>query len=205
MSAAGMSLVAAVGGDLWTSSDGGVTWVDRTPSGSAHDLFWGSVASDSTGTKLVALQTEDGFGQGDADVWTSADGGETWIHQLRIAQPVAPPCASVASDATGTHLVVAANGIWTSADSGATWTQQQAPKDAWGSVASDATGTHLVAVNNCSSGNPTDVWTSADSGVTWTNETAGTAAANQAWSGVATNANGSLLVGVVSGGDIWTK
>jgi hypothetical protein len=46
---------------------------------------------------------------------------------------------------------------------------------------------------------------SVDSGATWINETDGTSAANQAWSGVASDSTGSHLVAVVNSGDIWTR
>ncbi len=141
------------GGSIWTSTDGGATWTDQTPSGTAMDLCWASVASDSSGTNLIAV------GSG---IWTSANAGVTWTQQT------APPTTnwiSVASDATGTHVVAinrdvfSSNGdIWASTDSGVTWTNQTsgtfAAHQAWSAVASDSTGAHLVAV--VSGG---DIWT----------------------------------------------
>jgi len=85
----GTNLVAgAAFGDVWTSSDSGATWTDRTPSGPAHDLSWASVASDSTektawvsvasdSTGLHHLAATRLYGQtGDyhtGDIWTSDD------------------------------------------------------------------------------------------------------------------------------------
>ena len=132
-------------GDLWTSSDSGATWTDRTPSGPAHLLDWASVASDSTGTNLVAVG---------AGIWTSADAGQTWTQQTTSSQQAC--WVSVASDSTGVYLVAASGvesetgDIWTSADSGVTWTNQTAGTSAsgqiWRAVTSDSTGTHLVAI-----------------------------------------------------------
>jgi hypothetical protein len=61
---------ANTGGDIWTSANGGANWADRTSAAggnpTAHDLFWASVASDATGTHLVAVS-------GGGDIWTSAN------------------------------------------------------------------------------------------------------------------------------------
>jgi hypothetical protein len=136
-------------GDIWTSSDSGATWTDQTSSGPTHNLSWRSVASDATGTDLVAV------GSG---IWTSSDSGEIWTPQAaNIGTYV---WVSVASSADGSHLVAAtmapgegfvstSGDLWTSSDSGATWTNGTAGTAAtgqpWSAVASDATGTHLFA------------------------------------------------------------
>jgi hypothetical protein len=153
---AGGGIVAAgpgATGDIWTSSDSGVTWTDRTSSGPAHDLSWGCVASDSTGNNLVAV------GSG---IWTSADAGITWTQQTSPSSTGS--WVSVASDTTGTRLIAASGQIggtgdlWTSVDSGVTWTNEtagtSAAEQAWSGVASDATGAHLVAVVRGG-----DIWT----------------------------------------------
>jgi hypothetical protein len=159
-------------GDIWTSADSGVTWIDRTPTGPAHDASWTSVASDSSGMNLVAV----------------------------------------------------GSGIWTSADAGLTWTEQRSPSglsslDIWVSVASDATGKHLTAATTGDPGTggsagggggfrpqrPGNIFTSTNAGVTWTNETAGTAAGDQNWVGVASDASGAHIVAIASLGDIWTN
>ena len=144
------------GGSIWTSTDGGATWTDQTPAGPAIDLCWASVASDSSGTNLIAV------GSG---IWTSVNAGVTWTQQTAPPTTTAGAWVSVASDSTGTHLVAvngavfSANGdIWASTDSGVTWTNQtsgtSAAHQAWSAVASDSTGAHLVAV--VSGG---DIWT----------------------------------------------
>ena len=46
-----------------------MTWTDQTPSGPAHDQYWMSVASDSTGANLVAV--EDAEGGAGGDIWTN--------------------------------------------------------------------------------------------------------------------------------------
>jgi hypothetical protein len=153
--AGGGSIVAGPGstGDIWTSSDSGATWMDQTPSGPAHDIYWASVASDSTGTNLIAVG---------AGIWTSVNAGRTWTQQP--APSITGTWVSVASDSTGTHLVAASGQVggtgdlWTSSNSGVTWSNQTAGTSAggqaWSAVASDSTGAHLVAVVRDG-----DIWT----------------------------------------------
>jgi len=145
-------------GDIWTSSDSGATWTDQTSSGPAHNLSWWSVASDATGTNLVAV------GSG---IWTSSDSGVSWTEQA--ANLGTYVWVSVASSSDGSHLVAAtmppgrgfdstSGDLWTSSDSGRTWVNETAGTSAsgqdWTAVASDSTGTHLVAA---ASGG--DIWT----------------------------------------------
>ena len=41
-------------GDIWTSSDSGVTWIDRTTQAAASAQSWVGLASSSSGAHLVA-------------------------------------------------------------------------------------------------------------------------------------------------------
>jgi hypothetical protein len=160
-----------IGGDIWTSTDSGVTWSDRTPTGPAHDVRWTSVASDTSGMNLVAV------GSG---IWTSADAGLTWTEQAAPSGVSGSDFwVSVASDATGQHLIAATFGdpgtggsagggggfdpgrsgnIFTSANAGSTWTNETAGTAAagqnWMGVASDSSGVHLVAIAALG-----DIWT----------------------------------------------
>jgi hypothetical protein len=214
-------------GDIWTSSNSGASWTDQTPSSvPAHDQSWISMASNSTGTQLVAVSGGGCIGgTPGGDIWTSTDSGVTWIDRTRtLIGPVhGGVFTAVASDTSGMNLVAVGSDIWTSADAGLTWIRQMAPpslssSDAWVSVASDATGKRLIAATfGGQPGLTGNIFTSADGGVNWTNETAGTAAAGQNWSGVASDASGVHLVAVTVGavgpfygvsgqlGDIWTN
>jgi hypothetical protein len=62
------------------------------------------VASDSTGIHLVALTGLSGVNP-NGDVWTSADAGATWTNRTKGTQASGQRWESVASDATGIHLV----------------------------------------------------------------------------------------------------
>ena len=146
------------GGYIYTSSDSGATWTQRT----APQQGWVSLASSSDGTKLVAV--------GNDSIYRSSDSGTTW------AQTGAQQLwSSVASSSDGTKLVavVAGDHIYTSSDSGVTWTQTTAPQQDWVSVASSSDGTNLVAVSggvlvDGAVVNDGYIYTSSDSGVTWT-------------------------------------
>jgi photosystem II stability/assembly factor-like uncharacterized protein len=202
-------------GSIWTSSNGGATWTNRTASTPAAGFDWGSVASDSSGTHLVAVALIGAAGPSSSgDVWTSADAGATWTKRTSIPISSGRPLGPVVSDSTGARLVVAAGDVWSSTDSGATWTDvtmgTPAAAQSWVGMAADATATRWVGVTAHG-----DIWTSSDSGATWINRTAGMPASGHSWAGVASDAAGANLVavdqptlsadGVLSGGDIWTS
>jgi photosystem II stability/assembly factor-like uncharacterized protein len=65
------SKLAAVnyGGGIYTSANGGSTWILTS---APNNLNWKSIASSSDGSKLAA--GVDGGG-----IYTSANGGSTWI------------------------------------------------------------------------------------------------------------------------------
>jgi hypothetical protein len=48
-------LVDGQNGDIWTSTDGGLTWTDRTTSDLAASGPWRAVASNAAGDHLVAI------------------------------------------------------------------------------------------------------------------------------------------------------
>jgi len=211
-------VVVVAGGGIWTSADGGSTWIERAPSGLAHIQQWTSVASDSSGENLVAVVNGYHDIPGDdpaafsGDVWTSTDSGATWIDQTVSSPSHGEEWKSVASDSSGTNLVaVSVNAIWTSTDAGVSWTKTATAagmeRAGWQSVASNTTGTNLVAV-----GYGAGIWASSDGGVTWTDRTpldpkwqAAYGDQMEGWSSVASDATGSKLVAAVNTGDIWTS
>jgi hypothetical protein len=42
-------------GDIWTSTNGGLTWIDHTPHSPGASASWGAVASNADGDHLVAI------------------------------------------------------------------------------------------------------------------------------------------------------
>jgi hypothetical protein len=218
-----------VGGGIWTSTNGGTTWIERAPSGLPHIQAWTSVASDATGTNLVAVvsvffdrpEPIDNPASFSGDVWTSTDSGDTWSDKTTSGSAHGQEWRSVASDESGTRLVAATAGlgmfggpgaVWTSNDAGVTWTNRTAAQagmgtQSWSAVASDATGTKLIAV-----GPGSGVWASADAGMTWTDRTppdpkfeASFGNQVEGWHNVASDASGTHLVAAVDTGDSWTS
>jgi len=179
-SADGSKLVAAVyNGQLYTSTDFGVTWTARD-----SNRAWYAVASSADGSKLVAsanggqLYTSTDFGV----TWTARDSNRDWY--------------GVASSADGSKLVAAvtAGQLYTSTDFGVTWTARDSNR-AWYAVASSADGSKLVAaVYNG------QLYTSTDFGLTWTARDS-----NRAWYAVASSADGSKLVASANGGQLYTS
>ncbi|MBL9130116.1 MAG: tandem-95 repeat protein, partial [Verrucomicrobiaceae bacterium] len=176
-SADGTKLVAVAQEGLYTSTDSGATWVQRSSS-----AFF-RCASSADGTKLVALV----YG---GNVFTSTNSGVTWTDR-----GLTRDWYGVASSADGTKLVaVVSNGqIYTSTDSGVNWATRETNRS-WRGVASSSDGTKLAAVTSG------QIYTSADSGQTWTaRENA------RSWSSIASSADGTKLVACVQGDQIFTS
>lgn len=111
----GTKLIAGTSTYLWTSTDSGATWTQRSGPGSYN---WLSVASSADGTKLIAV------GSGTSLVYTSTDSGANWTQ--RTGNGFA---RNVASSSDGTRLFLAIiNQPWirVSTDSGANWSTENA-------------------------------------------------------------------------------
>lgn len=123
--------------------------------------------------------------------------GNFWSYSSWIQSPApAESWTSIACSSDGTKMVAAfngtANGIYLSTDSGQTWGSSSASTAyKWEAVASSADGTKLVAAPTSSS-----IYTSTNSGSTWTQTSSGSAS----WTGVASSANGNILVAVGASG-----
>jgi prepilin-type N-terminal cleavage/methylation domain-containing protein len=123
-------------GYLFTSTDSGVTWTQRSAPGSR---IWRSVASSSDGSKVVASSN--------AYIFTSADYGATWTQQTGAG--MSPWWYGVAMSSDGTKISAVQNGgyIYTSVDSGVTWTQQtSAGSRGWKDIAISDDGLKMVAI-----------------------------------------------------------
>jgi hypothetical protein len=141
--------------------------------------------------------------------WTALC-GLTALVNLACAQTgygQAPPALAwqaVAASADGNLLLAAANGapIYLSTNAGAMWNPTLAPADLWQSAAISADGAVMVAAAGISfqTGDPPSVsgdgliYRSTNSGATWLPAMA----PNNAWSGVASSADGTRLVAVAS-------
>ena len=154
----GTKLAAAVEkGNIWTSTDSGKLWTERSVDGTKKD--WQAIASSSDGTKLVAV--------GYDGIWTSTDSGQTWTERSVGARLVGfQGWWGIASSSDGTKLaaVVMGGTIWTSTDSGQSWTERlRRDRYSWRGIASSSDGTKLAAVVMGGT-----IWTSTDSGQSWT-------------------------------------
>lgn len=205
-SADGMKLVAASAGSLatsefgngqvYTSSDGGVTWM---LSETSPLMQWTGLAISSDGNEVVGCGIDE---SGVGGLYRSTDGGQSWAATLDT--PAGVWWRSVASSADGTKLVALVggflNGIYTSADGSVTWVSQPGAPDAnWASVASSADGMTLVAVAEKSGLGVSPgglVYLSSDGGVTWILQEDVPAAM---WRSVASSADGTKLVAVEDG------
>jgi hypothetical protein len=186
-SADGSKLVAAVrNGQIYTSTDSGVTWVARN----AGVKQWGSVASSADGTKLVAVVSTGQGGPGNfAPIYVSTDSGVTWTPRENARN-----WSAVASSSDGTKLVAVGinERIYTSTNSGVSWTPHENSRN-WRAVASSADGTKLVAATG-GFGNGR-IYLSTDSGASWSPSLQGL---SNDWLSVASSADGSKLIAAAS-------
>jgi len=125
----GSNLVTAeYSGNLYTSSDSGENWVERSLTSSG---VW-SIDSDSDGSNLIAANT--------VRLYTSSNGGANWTER----QPAGDvnKTWSVASDDDGSNLIVSdGTTVYVSTDGGVNWEPQAEPPG--GTVFSDADGSNL--------------------------------------------------------------
>lgn len=144
-------------GNVFTSTDGGVTWVPgTTPNTSRFD----SVATSADGTKMVATANRS-TNNTNTNVYTSVDSGATWTARTT---PNSRYWKGITSSDDGTYLAAFTdyNGlIYTSSNSGVSWTAR-ATNRPWRDIANSSTGQYLVAVAGSQ-----NIYTSSDYGVTW--------------------------------------
>ena len=188
--AAGAGKFAMTSGHIYTSTNTGATW---TQTAAPLDT-WTSVACSADGNKIVAVSQ-------DGRIETSMNFGLNWATNDSFA-PRMLQWASVASSASGDHLVAAAiaesaafGAVYTSSDSGVSWTSNNVPRAEWWSVASSADGEKLVADYQ----NGTYIYTSGDGGFTWSSNSI---PGISTWTCASSADGGALAVGAASG--IWT-
>lgn len=70
------SKIIAAGDSLFTSSDGGTTWVQASTVGTRRFFEWKGVAMSSDGSQMAAC----GYGE----IWTSMDTGATWLREANF-------------------------------------------------------------------------------------------------------------------------
>jgi hypothetical protein len=234
-SADGTKLVAGVGdtgntsGNIFISSNSGVSWASK-----ASAEQWVSVASSSDGTKLVAAAYGFDLSKINGGVYVSVNSGLNWTYEfgLAVCSAVASSADgtklvatassqstqgiyistnsgaswvqstnigglnSVASSSDGSRLAAttSSGAVYISTDSSATWAAASSPNG--NSIASSADGSRLAAAYSVAG----NISISADGGSSWSQH-----APTLAWAGIASSSDGSKLVAVANGGQIYTS
>jgi uncharacterized protein YjdB len=177
------------GGYIYTSSDYGVTFTERTAAGAR---MWFSVSLSSTGQYQTAVVAN-------GNIYTSSDYGATWTARTAAGSF---NWQSISVSGTGQYQTAMIYGgtINTSSDYGATWTARTTPGNRnWNSISVSSTGQYQTAVVYNGS-----VWTSSDNGVTWTDR--GTSSGTRNWFSISISSNGDYQTAAVGElGNIWTS
>ena len=135
------------GGQIWTSSDYGVTWNARETNRNWLRIFMSSSGQYQT----VVIR--------DGNIWTSSDYGVTWTSRADSR-----PWYGISISSTGqyqTAIAYGSNNIWTSSDYGVTWTPRASGRE-WYHVSVSSTGQYQTAVVYGG-----QIWGSSDFGVSW--------------------------------------
>jgi hypothetical protein len=191
MSATGQYQTAVVyNANIWTSSDFGVTWTERTAPGNKK---WNSISLSSNGQYQTAVVGTSG------NIWTSNDYGVNWSERTA---PGASDWRSVSLSSTGqyqTSVNSTPGYIWISSDYGVTWIQRTATGSlSFMSISLSSTGQYQTSASL--GGN---IWTSSDFGVTWTERTA---PGSRLWRSISLSSTGQYQTAVAqSQGNIWTS
>jgi hypothetical protein len=181
-------VVAVLGGDIYTSTNDGVSWTDRA---SAGIRYWNGLSTQD-GVHIAAA-VSGGFGNF-GDIYTSSNGGTTWTDQT-TAGTRGWNGVTISSDGTKLVGVVSTGYIYTSANGGTTWaTSTAAGSHNWQYLSASRDGTKLAV----STGDGTaDIYTSTDSGATWVDRLSD---ANNRSNSTAVSYDGSTVV--AANGDI---
>jgi Secretion system C-terminal sorting domain len=174
----GSKLVATDGyGHLYNSIDTGNTWTLRATG--THG--WNGLASSSDGMKLTAITNSYYVGGSGDYIYTSTDGGVTWIQRTGVGLR---NWHSVASSADGLRIIAAAADatLAISVDGGTTWTFSSIASPSWSDVSSSSDGIRLsyTYYNGF-------IFTSVNGGLTWVPETS---AGSRYWGRIASSADG---------------
>lgn len=176
---------------FYFSTNSAVSWeTNNFPSGAGWNLR--SVASSADGAKLIL-----GITGGAAPVYTSTNGGITWISNNTFKTS----WISVASSGDGSVLgaVSFSSGLLiTSTNAGSTWTTASLPVVPWNAVACSVDGKTLAAA-----GNSGPIYISRDSGKTWEITTA----PSQSWASIGISLDGERLVAAafLPAGNVYTS
>ena len=178
--------IAAAGGGVWKTTDGGSTWNPLTDSQST--LSMGAIAVAPSNSSVIYAGTGEANNSGDSNfgrgVLVSTNGGTSWTLQTAGGAFDRKAIAEIAVDPTNANIVYVAvsgggvngvggnNGVWRSTDGGVTWTNTTAAITTiqpWTSARIDPNtpSTLYAAVGNIFGNAADGVYKTTNSGGTW--------------------------------------
>jgi hypothetical protein len=187
------AVIGSSGAHIYTSSDYGVSWTQRTQ----FTGGWYSISLSATGQYQSAVINNSGSG---AFIYTSSDYGVSWTQRTQFTGD----WRSISLSSTGQYQSAVINSgsgnIYTSSDYGVSWTQRTQFTGIWISISLSATGQYQSAVIN---GGGAHIYTSSDYGVSWTQRTQFTGN----WVSISLSATGQYQSAVIysGSGNIYTS
>jgi hypothetical protein len=181
--------LAAAGGGVWNTTDGGTTWTPLTDTQTT--LAMGSIAIAPTNPLKIYAGTGEANNALDCNhgegILVSDDGGSTWTLRNASGALAGVVIGQIAVDPTNANVAYAAvggnsengnnnvnTGVWKTTDGGTTWTNMTgadslSTSSAWSAVAVDPnTPTTLYAAIGSFYTDPNNgVYRSTDGGLTW--------------------------------------
>ena len=177
--------VAAAGGGVWKTSDGGQNWTSLTDSQLTQTM--GAIAIARSNPDIIYAGTGEANNSGDSNfgrgILISSDAGQTWtlstaagaFDRRTIAEvAVDPTNADVAyvAVASGVNGLAGNTGIWKTVDRGMTWTNTTAvisTTQPYSSVRIDPStpSTVYAAIGNLRGSPQNGVYQTVDGGTTW--------------------------------------
>lgn len=158
VSADGTTIAAAGHNDyLYTSTDGGATWVRRYLREDQAITSSNFVRLSSSGTTIVANRSISS-----TSICVSTDGGETWT--FRQAPSHSSRMFTMTGDAS-TMVLAGRNAIWVSEDFGASWRETSRPGNGILAISLSADGSTMRATLDSG-----QAFVSRDGGTTWSFE-----------------------------------
>ena len=180
--------IAAAGGGVWKTTNGGTTWTPLTDT--QRTLSMGAIAIAKSNPSVIYAGTGEANNSGDSNfgrgILVSTNGGTTWtlrtaagaFDRLATSQiAVDPTNANVAyaamADFANNGLCCANTGIWKTIDGGTTWTNTTTTIDStrpWSAIVIDPTtpATLYAAHGEYDGDSANGVYKSINSGGTWT-------------------------------------
>ena len=129
MSASGDIVALAAADGIWLSKNFGIEWSPYQGKAASRRRSWASIASAGDGARLVAISEfslGDGISRRRGDIWTSDDGGSSWVNRTVAMASMRISWEFVAISADGKSLAALGGdgSIWTSKNFGATWVRR---------------------------------------------------------------------------------